>query len=208
VAILSAVSDAPPEMLAGVLVEYGLVLTMLDRGAEAEPVLRRALALSDGGAADGSPMLAVAVMSLGMGMMGRGRPAEAEAMLRRAVALTERHFGPSHFETRKALLALGMTLRELGRLAEAEQVLRRAVYAHAQTGIWDNVEAITTAMAVGDVVERRDPAAARIFYARAALGVRRRLETYRDYGAAAQAELAMFAPVFHSQVRTAWAAQR
>ncbi|MBX4389234.1 hypothetical protein K4H03_24460, partial [Mycobacterium tuberculosis] len=96
-----------------------------------------------------------------------------------------------------------MTLRELGREGEAEPYLRRAVIAHALTGIWDNMDAIMAAVAMGEVTRTRSPGEARVFYARAALGVQRRIASFRGYDAGAQAELRYFAPIFARQVEAA-----
>ncbi|MBX3594696.1 tetratricopeptide repeat protein [Sphingomonas sp.] len=207
VAVLSAMPQVPPELLAGVLVQHGLALAMLDRHAEAEPVLRRALTMTDSAGLGGTKELANATLALGIGLMGQARYADAAAMLARAVDLCERQFGKTHFETRKALVALGLAQQQLGATAEAERTLRRAVALHAVTGIWDNVEAITAAAAAGDLIAEHDPRGARIYFARATLGIRQRIDGARDYGPAAQAELRMFGPIFQRQVRVAWLSQ-
>lgn len=203
VAILSAKSEVPPELLVGVMIEHGMVLGMLDRHAEAEAILRRALALTGSGGESGKA-LPSALMGLGMGLTSQERYAEAEPILRQAVALHERQFGKLHFETAKALLAYGMLLRDVGRLADAEVTLRRAIIPHATSGDWTTIEAVTTAIALGELIAYRNPGEARLFFSRAALGARRRIVSYRDHGAEAQAELANFSLIFLGQVQLAW----
>lgn len=202
VAILSAKSDAPPELLVSVMIDHGLALGMLDRHPEAEVVLQRALVLS--GAGDTGKTLPAALMASGLGLAAQQRYGEAEPALRRAVALYERQYGKLHFETAKALLAYGTLLRHLGRAAEAEVMLRRAIIPHALSGDWSTMEAVTTAIALGELVAARNPLEARLFLARAGLGARLRIGQYRDHGAAAQAERASFAQVFVGQVQLAW----
>jgi tetratricopeptide (TPR) repeat protein len=202
--ILSAARDAPPPFVAMVLLDHGLVLAHLGRHGEAEAQLRRGVALVDTGAVDARPALPGALLALGTALRARGQAAEAEPILRRALALHEVQFGRDHYATRVALVAVGAALRELGREAEAEPLLRRAVYAHAVTGVWDNFAAISAAAAMGQVTRRRNPAEARVFYARAALGAQRRIAQYRAHGPAAQAELRSFAPIFAGQVEAAW----
>ena len=203
VAILSARSEVPPELLIGIMIEHGMALGMLDRHAEAETVLRRALALTGGGG-DAGKTLPSALMALGMGLMEQERYDQAEPALRQAVALHERQYGKQHFETAKALLAYGVLLRDVGRIAEAEMTLRRAIIPHALSGDWSTVEAVTTAIALGELIAYRNPAEARLLFSRAALGVRRRVASYRDHGAEAQAELANFSLIFFGQVQLAW----
>ena len=205
VAILSARSDVPPELLVGVMIEHGMALGMLDRHTEAEAVLRRALVLAGGGG-DAAKTLPSAMMALGMGLMGQERYREAEPALRQAVALHERHYGKLHFETAKALLAYGMLLRDVGRHADAEVMLRRAIIPHALSGDWSTMEAVTTAVALGELVAYRNPQEARLFFSRAALGARLRVASYRDHGIAAQAELSNFSMIFFGQVQLAWRA--
>ncbi len=203
VAILSAHREFPPELLVGVMIEHGMVLGMLDRHAEAEAVLRRALALTGAGG-DAAKTLPSALMALGMGLMGQERYDQAEPALRQAVALHERQFGKLHFETAKALLAYGMLLRDMGRIADAEMTLRRAIIPHAISGDWSTIEAVTTAITLGELVAYRNPLEARLFFSRAALGARLRVGSYRDHGTEARAELANFSLIFLGQVQLAW----
>ena len=105
-----------------------------------------------------------------------------------AVALHERQFGKLHFETAKALLAYGTLLRDMGRIADAEMTLRRAIIPHAISGDWSTIEAVTTAITLGELVAYRNPLEARLFFSRAALGARLRVGSYRDHGTEARYE--------------------
>jgi tetratricopeptide (TPR) repeat protein len=118
------------------------------RYAEAEPLLRRALAIWDRVLGPDHSDVAGSLNNLAAILVALGRPAEAEALHRRALAIRQRAFGPDHPEVAlslnnlaETLRALGSdhplfatstnnlaeTLRALGRPAEAEPLFRRVL---------------------------------------------------------------------------------
>ncbi|WP_152049598.1 tetratricopeptide repeat protein [Tautonia marina] len=125
--------------LATVTDGLAVLLLMLDRPDEAEPLLRRALAIQGPLLAELPTVprlregLAKTSNSLGILLRRRGDLTEAEAVLRPSIAHFERlaEDFPGRLEYRRALarghLNLGVLLSSAGRLRDAEQAQRRAV---------------------------------------------------------------------------------
>ena len=104
-----------------------VVLRALGRATEAEPLLRRALALRERTPGPMQSDLGIALNNLAALLYGLGRPVEAEPLLRRALAAFEAALGPDHPHVALSLDNLAVVLRDLGRTAEAEPLLRRAL---------------------------------------------------------------------------------
>jgi tetratricopeptide (TPR) repeat protein len=103
-------------------------LALLDAGkyAEAEPLLRRALELSQPKGTDDPATLAL-MNNLATLLENMGRYPEAEALYRQTLAGRERVFGVDHPETVGSMNNLAGLLTMLGRHGEAEALLSRAV---------------------------------------------------------------------------------
>jgi CHAT domain-containing protein/Tfp pilus assembly protein PilF len=129
--------------LAGVYRELG-------RYAEAEPLLKRALAIDERVSGPDHPEVASDLSSLALLYHVQERYPEAESLYRRALDIRERALG-DHPDTALTLGNLASLMAEQGRLDEAEPLLRRALAVtekalgsnHPDTGYSANSLAVT-----------------------------------------------------------------
>jgi CHAT domain-containing protein/Tfp pilus assembly protein PilF len=111
-----------PELLA-----EGVGLHSGGKYAEAETLLREALAVNEKVLGPGHPYTANAHSYLASILNARGRYAEAEPLYRKALAVNEKALGPGHPGTARCCNNLALSLRARGRYTEAEPLLRRAL---------------------------------------------------------------------------------
>ncbi len=127
-AALSRLDDSVPHALASSLAsrsgEY-----LLKRAAfiEAEPLLRRALAIDEANYGPKDPMVATCLNNLAELLRVTNRLRDAEPLYRRALAIDEEVFGPEHPNVALPLNNFAELLKETDRLSEAEQLYRRAL---------------------------------------------------------------------------------
>lgn len=95
--------------------------------AEAEPLLRQALAIGERSFGADHPKLATYLNNLGMLLFTTNRPADAEPLMRRALAALEGSNGVDHPNVATVLNNLAGVLEATGRQGEADQVWRRAL---------------------------------------------------------------------------------
>jgi serine/threonine-protein kinase len=118
---------APATLIATSLNNLGLTLDERGDPADAEPLLREALALwrtSDG---EQSEHVAIALHNLAAALRHQGRLADAVPLLEQSIAIRRRRVGEGHPALVPALGQLGQTLNQLGDLARAEPLLREAL---------------------------------------------------------------------------------
>jgi tetratricopeptide (TPR) repeat protein len=72
------------------------LLKATNRLAEAEPLMRRALAIGEKSLGSDHPQVAIRLNNLGQLLQDTNRLAEAEPLMRRALAIDEKSFGPDH----------------------------------------------------------------------------------------------------------------
>jgi len=94
---------------------------------EAEPLMRRVLAIDEQSFGDDHPNVARDLNNLAQLLQATNRLAEAEPLMRRALAIDEQSFGPDHHNVAIDLNNLAQLLRATNRLAEAEPLTRRAL---------------------------------------------------------------------------------
>jgi tetratricopeptide (TPR) repeat protein len=94
---------------------------------EAEPLYRRALAITEKSFDPDHPNVAIGLSNLAWLLKNTNRLAEAEPLYRRALAITEKSFGPDHPNVARGLNNLAELLSDTNRLAEAEPLYRRAL---------------------------------------------------------------------------------
>jgi tetratricopeptide (TPR) repeat protein len=94
---------------------------------EAEPLLRRSLAICEASLGPDHPDVATALNNLALLLRDTNRLGEVESLLRRALAIYEASFGPDHPHVATALTNLAWLLKATNRLAEAEPLLRRSL---------------------------------------------------------------------------------
>ncbi|WP_108646466.1 toll/interleukin-1 receptor domain-containing protein [Polynucleobacter rarus] len=106
--------------------DLGNLLETLGRYDEAEPLLRRALAIREKVLGPEHPDTAKSLDNLGYLLGTLGRYHEAELLHNRALAISEKVFGPEHPDTASFLNNLGNLLTNLGRYEEAEPLYKRS----------------------------------------------------------------------------------
>ena len=111
-----------------------MLLRATNRLAEAEPLLRRALAIDEKSFGPEHPNVANRLNNLAGLLSATNRLAEAEPLFRRALAITEKSFGPEHPNVATGLNNLAELLRNTNRLAEAEPLSRRHLRILAEFG--------------------------------------------------------------------------
>jgi tetratricopeptide (TPR) repeat protein len=95
--------------------------------AEAEPLLRRALAIGERTFGADHPKVAMHLNNLAILLFTTNRPAEAEPLMRRALATLEGSLGTDHSKVATVLNNLAGVLQATGRQGEADPLLRRAL---------------------------------------------------------------------------------
>ena len=78
------------------------LLQATNRLAEAEPLMRRALAIDEKSFGPDHPDVAIGLNNLAQLLQATNRLAEAEPLMRRALAICEKSFGPDHPEVARA----------------------------------------------------------------------------------------------------------
>lgn len=94
--------------------------------AEAEPLIRRALAIDEERSGPDHPHVAIRLNNLASLLHETNRFAEAEPLMRRVLDIFEKGFGAEHPNVAAALNNLAQLLQATNRLAEAEPLMRRA----------------------------------------------------------------------------------
>jgi tetratricopeptide (TPR) repeat protein len=115
------------EPTARLMNEVGMLLYAKSLYAQAEPLMRRALALAEASFGPDHPAIVACLNNLTILLQDTNRLAEAEPVMRRALALAEASFGPDHPNVASCLNNLARLLQATNRLAEAEPLMRRAL---------------------------------------------------------------------------------
>lgn len=120
-------SHAIPWPTSRLMNQVAMLLIAKAQPHDAEPLMRRALAISEVRYGNKSAEVAKCLNNLAELLATTNRLAEAEALLRRALAIFESAYGNEHPEIANCLNNLGTLLQSMNRLVEAEQMLNRAV---------------------------------------------------------------------------------
>jgi tetratricopeptide (TPR) repeat protein len=115
------------EPTAGLMNQLGILLRTKARYTEAEPLLRRALAIFEKSYGPDHPEVALRLNDLAGLLQATNRLGEAEPLLRRALAILEKSYSPDHPDVAPTLNYLAEILLRTNRLGEAEPLLRRAL---------------------------------------------------------------------------------
>ncbi len=94
---------------------------------EAEPLIRRALAIDEERLGPDHPIVAANLNNLALLLRATSRLAEAEALMRRALVIDEKNLGPDHPTVAARLNNLVGLLQEANQLGDTEQLMRRAL---------------------------------------------------------------------------------
>jgi CHAT domain-containing protein/tetratricopeptide (TPR) repeat protein len=118
---------APDDARLGtVLNNLGDVYRLQGRSAEAEPLLRRSLAIAEKTWPEAGSV-ALSLINLGHALMGQGKLEEAEAIYLRSLAIRQKEGDPDNLEVARTIKALGNLYSAQQRYAEAEDALKRAL---------------------------------------------------------------------------------
>jgi tetratricopeptide (TPR) repeat protein len=115
-----AAAAAEPLAEALALSKQAVPLFQQGRYAEAEPLLKGALAIFEKALGPDHPKVATGLSNLAALYQVQGRYAEAEPLLKRALAIFEKALGPSHPDVAQSLNDLALLYQVQGRYAEAE----------------------------------------------------------------------------------------
>jgi MinD-like ATPase involved in chromosome partitioning or flagellar assembly/tetratricopeptide (TPR) repeat protein len=107
--------------------ETSRALTQQSRFVDAEPLIRRALAIDEQSYGLEHPRVATRLNNLATLLQETNRLAEAEPLMRRALAIDEATYGHDHPEVATDLNNLAQILKATNQLAEAEPLMRRAL---------------------------------------------------------------------------------
>jgi len=113
--------------VASLLNVAGNYLEAQGQPGRAEPLLRRALSISETTSGPDDPATATVLASLTAVLADLGRPAEALPLAERALTIDETSYGPNHPDVATDLNYVSATLRALDRPAEALTVAERAL---------------------------------------------------------------------------------
>ena len=95
--------------------------------AQAEPLMRRALAINEASHGPGHPNVAIHLNNLASLLQETNRLVEAEPLMRRVISIFEKNLGPKHPNVASSLNNLAQLLQDTNRLVEAEPLMRRAL---------------------------------------------------------------------------------
>ncbi|WP_291991823.1 tetratricopeptide repeat protein [Candidatus Accumulibacter sp. ACC003] len=107
--------------------QAGLLLLNKALHAEAEPLMRRALAIDEQSLGAEHPDVARDLNNLAQLLQATNRLADAEPLMRRALAIDEQSFGAEHPNVARDLNNLAHLLQDTNRFADAEPLMRRAL---------------------------------------------------------------------------------
>jgi len=112
---------------ARLLNQLGIMYLTKSLYAEAEPLMRRALAIDEASLGPDHPDVALDLNNLAQLLKDTNRLTEAEPLMRRALAIDETNLGPDHPDVALDLNNLAQLLMDTNRLTEAEPLMRRAL---------------------------------------------------------------------------------
>ncbi len=98
-----------------------------NRLVDAEPLMRRTLAIDEQSYPDEHPHVAIRLNNLAMLLYATNRLAEAEPLMRRALSINEKFDGVDHPSVAATLDNLAQLLQRTNHLEEAESMMRRAL---------------------------------------------------------------------------------
>jgi tetratricopeptide (TPR) repeat protein len=107
--------------------QFALLLKDTNRLNEAEPLMRRALAIDEKSYDSEHPNVARDLNNLAVLLLATNRLDEAEPLMRRALAIDEKSYGAEHSTVATHLNNLAQLLQATNRLNEAEPLMRRAL---------------------------------------------------------------------------------
>ncbi len=163
-----------PEV-AEALRRQGVILIDRGRYAEAEEVLRRALAQRPRSAGEVDARLAETLENLATALRSEGKLPEAEALIRETLQMRRRIFGRDSPEIATSLNNLALMLRERGQFGEAEDFYRQALAIRRRTLGPDHPDVAGTLNNLAALLRQRGRLEAAEGAAREAVAINRKL---------------------------------
>ena len=108
--------------------QLGILLLTKASHREAEPLMRRALAIDEASYGPEHPKVARDLNNLAQLLKTTNQLVEAEPLMRRALAIDEASYGPEHPNVAVDLNNLAQLLKTTNQLVEAEPLMRRMLY--------------------------------------------------------------------------------
>jgi tetratricopeptide (TPR) repeat protein len=112
---------------ARLLNQLGLYWNARGQFRDAEPLMRRALAIDENSYGPDHPDVARDLNNLAQLLQATNRLGDAEPLMRRALAIDENSYGPDHPDVARDLNNLAALLQATNRLGDAEPLMRRVV---------------------------------------------------------------------------------
>ncbi len=126
-ALLEAEQLKNEHLISWALNDHAQLLQETNRLVEAEPLMRRALAIDEASYGKDHPEVATDLGNLAQLLYHTNRMTEAEPLMWRALAIYEASYGKDHSNVSIRLNNLAGLLQATNRLAEAEPLMRRAL---------------------------------------------------------------------------------
>ena len=126
-AVTEAIVVGENDLLSQAFTCKSLLLRDTNRLSEAEPLIRRALAIDESSYGMEHPAVARDLNNLAQLLVDTNRLAEAEPLMRRALAISESNYGPDHPVVASLLNNLTRLLGVSNRFSEAEPLVRQAL---------------------------------------------------------------------------------
>lgn len=116
-----------PDPTGRLINQLGQLMNEKAQFSEAEPLIRRILAIDEARLGPNHPNVSTGLINLAILLHTTNHSGEAEQLMRKALSIDEAHFGSNHPEVAACLSTLGGLLDEVERSSEAEPLLRRAL---------------------------------------------------------------------------------
>jgi len=126
-ALAEALEIGDQDMQSWAMNDLAMLLLAMNRLAEAEQLMRRALAVEEHSHGAESPDITVCLNNLAQLLCATNRLAEAEPLMRRALVIDEQSYGAEHPIVAVRLGNLASLLHDTNRTDEAELLMRRGL---------------------------------------------------------------------------------
>ena len=132
---VTAYADAAgiPDPTGRLMNQLGVLLNAKALYTEAEPLLRRALAIGEKSFGPDDPKVVPCLTNLAQLLQATNRLVEAESLMRHAHAIDEQNFGPNHPNVARDLNNLAQLLQDGNQVVEAEPLMRRSLAVSEET---------------------------------------------------------------------------
>jgi tetratricopeptide (TPR) repeat protein len=109
------------------MADAGIYLLVHGQPEQAQPILERALHITEATYGPDHPEVAKSLNNLAMTLRTLGQAAQAQILLERALIINLDNYGPNHPEGATTLSNLALALKSLGHLAQAQRLLERSI---------------------------------------------------------------------------------